>query len=261
MRIDRPPFQPQPWASPLNPLKPPIVPIANPEPAAPSIEEFAQTLASKMGSKHLPKHTHFVFVLDASGSMLSIKSEIEALFRQQMQLVQQAAKDLSTGITTVSLIVFNHTISRIYTAASPEQAHALTPATYLPSGGTALLDAIGAAIELTGDLPAIEGKDTAVFITVLTDGEERDSCFISGPAAATALSYLQKTNALTFALVGTERTLSTLGNQLNVPQGLRRGFDPTRLDSVYETASAMAAATSSYSATRASGSLSTSNLF
>ena len=104
--------------------------------------------------------TDITFVLDRSGSMQSIKSATIESFNGFVQ--SQRAGD---GTAQLSLVQF-------------DDHYELNEVTYVPRASTALLDAIGRTVQLTGerlrDMPENERPGTVVFVT-LTDGYENAS--------------------------------------------------------------------------------------
>ena len=117
--------------------------------------------------------TDITFVLDRSGSMQSIKSATIESFNGFVQ--SQRAGD---GTAQLSLVQFDDHYEPNYLAIPIDQTPELNEVTYVPRASTALLDAIGRTVQLTGerlrDMPENERPGTVVFVT-LTDGYENAS--------------------------------------------------------------------------------------
>lgn len=98
-----------------------------------------------------------VFLLDRSGSMNEIKSDTIGGFNSFV--------GSQTG-GTMSLYLFDHELKQMYKDVPMEKVELLTAKTFVPRGGTALLDAIGEVLK------SFTTKKTLV---ILTDGYENSS--------------------------------------------------------------------------------------
>src|SRR4029453_1481230 len=97
-----------------------------------------------------PTYTDITMVLDRSGSMQSIKDDtiggFDAFISEQRRL---------PGRCTVSLVQFDNVYEEVYTGCDLADVPSLT---LVPRGSTAMLDAIGRAVNATGArLAAIAG--------------------------------------------------------------------------------------------------------
>jgi hypothetical protein len=101
-----------------------------------------------------------VFVLDQSGSMDIIRDDTIGGYNSFVD----SQKELGG---TMSLYVFNQDVKEVYKDVPIETVEPLTRATFVPSGGTALLDALGHVLKTD--------HDQKVLVIILTDGEENSS--------------------------------------------------------------------------------------
>ena len=88
--------------------------------------------------------THVAILLDKSGSMAKTKEQAIVGFNEQIQQIKENAKDqdIRTYLITFNASVFEHVWG--------EPAEKLTEASaedYIPSGGTAMRDAIGYTLQ------------------------------------------------------------------------------------------------------------------
>jgi len=117
--------------------------------------------------------TELAFILDRSSSMESIRDAAIEGFNTFLR-DQQAAP----GNIRLSLVFFDTVVETCLDSIPVAEAVALNRDTYVPSGCTALLDAIGDTIDRLGSrfaaLPAAE-RPGHVTIAILTDGEENSS--------------------------------------------------------------------------------------
>lgn len=118
-------------------------------------------------------YTHISIILDKSGSMSScLDATIEGL---NSFLKEQKNEK---GKVTVTFVMFNHRYSVVHDFVSLDKVSFLNKENYRPDGWTALLDAIGATIDTTGqalaNLPE-EERPSRVLVVIQTDGQENAS--------------------------------------------------------------------------------------
>lgn len=112
-------------------------------------------------------------VMDASGSMAPLKNDTIKGFNGFLEEQRSLP-----GEATLTLCVFNTRSELLYESESIKTVHNLTEKDYKPSGGTALLDAIGKTIDSTEKKIAAmkeEDRPSKVLFMIITDGEENSS--------------------------------------------------------------------------------------
>lgn len=118
-------------------------------------------------------YTHVVFILDKSGSMGGTRDDVIGGFNSLMD-DQRKAK----GKLTVSMCQFDTEYTLCFNMKGADEVPNLDVDSYRPSGGTALLDAVGRTINEVGNtlrsLPDAlrPGK---VLVVIMTDGQENSS--------------------------------------------------------------------------------------
>ena len=123
--------------------------------------------------------TEIIFILDKSGSMWSIKQDAIGGFNS---FVEEQKK--LEGEAKVTLVLFSsgyigtpsHKV--VFEGKDIHEVEPLNETTYIPSGGTALLDAIGTMIDSVGNRLSSTHeyeKPENVIFAILTDGEENSS--------------------------------------------------------------------------------------
>jgi uncharacterized protein YegL len=114
--------------------------------------------------------TELILVLDRSGSMTSIKTDMEGSFDQFIK--EQKSQP---GECTVTLVQFNTGYEAVYESKPLADVPALD---LQPQGGTALLDALGKTILSAGErfkkMPD-DKRPARVLFVIITDGEENSS--------------------------------------------------------------------------------------
>lgn len=114
--------------------------------------------------------TDLTVVLDRSGSMSSIRTDMEGGFNEFIEKQKALPGDMR-----VSLYQFDDEYERVYASLGVKDVPKLT---LEPRGWTALLDAVGRAVDDAGHrLRAIKEEDrpAKVIFLIITDGEENSS--------------------------------------------------------------------------------------
>lgn len=113
-----------------------------------------------------PPHsgTHIIAVIDKSGSMAGKVGEVIEGFNAFVKQ-QQGGEDRAY----LTLTYFNEYIHNQFTRQPIERFNGLDRTNYVTGGGTALLDAVGAAMN------AAWNKEDRVIMVIQTDGEENSS--------------------------------------------------------------------------------------
>ena len=114
-----------------------------------------------------------LIVLDASGSMYSIRNEAIAGGVETIQTIRTAQKDNANQEHLFSLVVFNgRSIATVYDRMPIDKVPDLDANDYQPTDNTPLYDAMGNAIT---NLQRYINDDDNVLVTVITDGYENSS--------------------------------------------------------------------------------------
>jgi len=118
-------------------------------------------------------YTHLIIILDASGSMRSIKDDIKGSFTEFLKKQRE-----EPGKTVFDLFQFNDVVKRSVNAADLATFHDDLMGKYVCSGCTALNDAVCKAIDKVGhefaEMPEDE-RPEHVLCVIITDGMENAS--------------------------------------------------------------------------------------
>ena len=191
-------------------------------------------------------------ILDESSSMSYQRNQTISAVNEFLQ--EQKLK--SREDVLFSLTKFNTHAKVIHNAVPIEEVPDLTPGTYMPSGGTALYDAIGQSImAIEARIKDFE-KVPAILCVVFTDGDENSSKEFGGPAG------LDKIRALiTEREEGEDWTFVYLGCAMDAwNQASNMGFSATSSDKynsadMVGTMKSLSRRTANYSAAVRSGSV------
>ena len=117
--------------------------------------------------------TELIICLDESGSMNSVVSDTIGGFNTFIETHQKLP-----GEAKLTLVKFDTKYEIIHNGVDVRKVEPLNGKTYMPSGMTALLDAVGRTIDEVGKrlsvTPENEKPEKIIFM-VLTDGEENSS--------------------------------------------------------------------------------------
>lgn len=203
--------------------------------------------------------TYASLVLDESGSMLPHASTALEGLNTQVGVIQEGAKD--AGDTYVSLVKFSYSVTPLLQMRPVADLQGLTANEYRPSGGTALFDAIGKAVEALLERSDIEEPNTAVLVAIFTDGEENMSYHYDAATLKALISRLEATGRWTFTLMGPRGTALELAELLNLAKGNVAAFDPNSHESTKCAFAAMANASQSYMGLRGQGVTASASLY
>lgn len=115
-------------------------------------------------------NTEILVITDRSGSMDRIRADVIGGFNAFVR-DQQA----QPGLAKLTHAQFDNEYSVLLQGVPLDQVPALTEATYVPRGGTALYDAIGRTLNEQGARIKAEAWAELVVVAIITDGEENAS--------------------------------------------------------------------------------------
>ena len=114
--------------------------------------------------------TELVVILDKSGSMYHLRDDTIGSFNSLLENQRNLGSEYPAFLTTVE---FSDSMFRLHDRQNIEEVGNLTSEDYNPSGGTALLDAVGDTINYISKVNP-ENKNKVIFC-IITDGEENSS--------------------------------------------------------------------------------------
>lgn len=175
--------------------------------------------------------TEVVFVMDRSGSMGAIrKSAIEG-FNGFVR--SQAAEP---GEASLTLVLFNVDYTVVYSGIPLREMMPLDEATYQPDGGTALLDALGNAIDRTGRrLSGLfeEQQPGKVLVVVLTDGEENSSREYTAQAVRERIEHQRSKYSWEFLFLGANQDAFLSARNLGIGEAIEFEATEAGMEELY----------------------------
>ena len=170
--------------------------------------------------------TELAVVLDRSGSMHAIREDAMGGFNSFLN--DQKKLD---GKANFTLVLFNHEYQTPYFRLDLQKVPELTEDTYIPTGTTALHDAVGRTIDEIGsklDKLDEDEKPEQVIIAVLTDGLENSSRDYSGNRIKEMISHQRdKYNWAFMFLSASEEDATQKGSSMGIDPGMTMNYQNT----------------------------------
>lgn len=162
---------------------------------------------------------HNLIILDESGSMGSIKSQIISGFNETVQGIKNAQNKFEDQEHFVTLLSFNGAGRKLlHFCDSALQLEEINSKSYQPDDTTPLFDALGYAINKLSSRIG-EAENINVLVTILTDGEENSSKEFSG-SSIKALIEKFKRKKWTFTYIGTDHDVEAISKKLSITNTL-----------------------------------------
>lgn len=114
-----------------------------------------------------------VFILDRSGSMSGLEKDTIGGFNSMLEKQKQLE-----GEVFVTTLLFNNTITTLHDRVGIRNVKPMTGRDYMPGGLTALMDAVGSAIEHIGNIHKYARRSDVpekTLFVIMTDGMENAS--------------------------------------------------------------------------------------
>jgi len=172
--------------------------------------------------------TDITLVVDRSGSMSAIREDAEGgineFVRQQVEL---------DGEARVTLVEFDTEYQFVERGTPAEQ---VGPYRLRPRGATALLDAVGRAIDETGArLAALpqEDRPALVVFVVTTDGCENSSCEYSLARVREMISHQQSVYQWKFSFLGADQDAFAEAGAMGVHRDGIANFKKSKMKEAY----------------------------
>lgn len=146
------------------------------------------------------KITEMVFILDRSGSMAGLEQDTIGGFNSMIN--RQKAED---GKAYVSTVLFDDYMDVVYDRVPIEKVEKMTENQYYVRGCTALIDAIGCAVNHIGNIHKYarpeDVPDNTVFV-IITDGEENASRKYSSDKVKKMIEHKKSKYGWEFLFIG-----------------------------------------------------------
>lgn len=161
--------------------------------------------------------THILFILDKSGSMEIAKSQTISGFNEYVETLK---KRYSDGSVKFTLSVFDTAVQTLQNDVALEEILPLSDATYVPSGLTALYDAVQSEVNKIK-----AGKKDRVLVIIMTDGEENSSKEATRAGVFQLISEKESEGNWTFVFLGANQDSWESGSKINIAAGNTSNYD------------------------------------
>lgn len=162
--------------------------------------------------------TEIVVVIDESGSMGHVKDDTIGGFNTLIE----TNKGLP-GDANITLVKFNHKVSKLYESEDISKVEPLNRQTYMPSGTTALLDAVGQTIDSVFEKIDSYPKEEIpnVIFCVLTDGHENSSrTYNNAEEIKGKIENMKKNFSWDFLFLGADQDAWATGRSFGIDQNI-----------------------------------------
>lgn len=158
-----------------------------------------------------------LIILDASGSMYSIRNEAIAGVVETVQTIRTAQTDNPEQEQMLTLVVFNsNQTSTVYDRMPISRVPDFNEKDYRPTSGTPLYDAMGDSIT---NLQRYINDDDNVLVTIITDGYENASVEWNHQRVFQLVEDLKKKNWL-FTYIGANQDALAVARDMGIDHSM-----------------------------------------
>jgi len=168
--------------------------------------------------------TYLVFVIDRSGSMTSIKTDMIGGFNTFIK----TQKDAKLGECKVFAYKFDDVYEAMFENVDLNDTPQLDENNYVPRGWTALYDAVATTIDNMGARLAAmkeEERPEKVLVVTITDGEENRSKKFNQNDVASRIQTQRDQYNWDFAYIGANQDAWAVGTSMNIASNLNYTAD------------------------------------
>lgn len=177
------------------------------------------------------RKTIYHLIVDKSGSMMDCVDNTINGFNEQVNRIKDKAKEFTEEDITMGLTTFNENVKHLYFQQNPKEMVLLSYENYRPSGGTALLDAVGESITAIERQVNTSLIPTTVIVVILTDGYENASKKYNLVNIRNMISKLEETGKWTFSFIGATLDAVDVAASLSIKSQNSFSFEKTAMKS------------------------------
>ena len=164
------------------------------------------------------KKAIYHFIVDKSGSMSGSEEQVVTGFNMQLSKMKELAQTYKDQEYVASVTYFDGEVQEIIKFESIDKVNPLHISKYVPDGMTALLDAVGGAIDKTIENynSELRAKEVNVVFIILTDGDENSSQYYTHNLVSSKIKKLEETGDWTFTFIGADFDAREVSQKLNI---------------------------------------------
>lgn len=157
-------------------------------------------------------------------------------FNAQLTSIEELKSECPDQKFLTSVTLFNTEIDNVVSMENNVGSNRLNRKNYIPSGGTALLDAVGVSIQRIDRVMGqeIEEDKASVVVVIMTDGHENSSRMFNYKEVSKMISRLSNTGKWTFNFLGADLDSFDTVDNLSIPRGNAMMFDKEDMSDLME---------------------------
>jgi len=165
-----------------------------------------------------PTETHYLLILDESGSMGNVRESTFNGLNEQIQTIKNLSSQYPDQKYYINIVKFSDNVSPLIENIEASQAKEFKVSDYSPNGMTALHDAIGVSVNnLNSRIQSrINSGEASAFVVILTDGDENVSREYNAAKIKTLITDLEKGGMWTFSFIGANQDSVLTAKNLGV---------------------------------------------
>lgn len=170
--------------------------------------------------------TSITVILDKSGSMWHLASDTIGGFNQFLKEQKE-----TPGEAILTLCTFDTDYHLIHECKALNDVPNLDDKTYVPNGGTALLDALGSTIDSVGkQLSSMkeEERPSKVVFLIITDGQENSSKHYTADKVREMVSHQQEKYNWSFVFMGANIDAFSEGTAIGISLNNTMNYSATQ---------------------------------
>jgi hypothetical protein len=149
------------------------------------------------------QRTHYQLIVDRSGSMSDCIEATITGFNEQLNRIRQMEREFTEQDIRIGLTLFNDAVNQLRMGDPVADMPSMNRENYVPSGCTALLDAIGQTLQMLNEREASRNDLPITYVVViLTDGYENSSKYFNLEQVRSMIQRLEATGRWTFSFIG-----------------------------------------------------------
>lgn len=165
-----------------------------------------------------PKETHYLLILDESGSMESTRNQTLDGLNEQIQAISKLESQYPDHKYFINILKFDNDFRDLVINTPVSKVKKFTLEDYKPNASTALRDAIGYGVtrlnkEIENKITSGEAK---ALVIILTDGHENASTKFSPEEIKGLITKLDETKLWTFTFIGANQDSVTTANSYGI---------------------------------------------
>jgi uncharacterized protein YegL len=166
---------------------------------------ISTVISNKKPIGHGSKETHVAIIVDKSGSMSPVRQSTVSTVNEMVQDVRKNAAKTGAGETFFTLVLFDGSVNTVLSEEPMESVYGeLDMSQYVPSGGTALNDALGLTVHKLQRHERV--GDIGFLVIVISDGLENSSKKYDRRQIKSLIEELEGNGRWTFQYIGCDPT-------------------------------------------------------